>query len=156
MAYRRSISTRVILLSQRLHPSFRYILHNDDRNCQNSPADSSRPTSNNFLPPNSNLRSVFSGSGALFRGGRSSSFSCLPGLGSSFRSFSSCAIGGGSDKLQYMGDVAEVLTQKSFETAGYLSPVVSEVAIAAADSFYPVAVFQHLVGGIPPYFGFNW
>ncbi|OVA05726.1 Membrane insertase OXA1/ALB3/YidC [Macleaya cordata] len=162
MAYRRSISTRVILFSQRLHPSFGYILHNDDNKSPPPAADASRdsqPTTKNFLQPNSNLNSVFAGSGALFRGGGSSSFSFHPGLGSSFCSYSTGAIGGGSDKLEYMGDVAEILTEKSLEAgqaAASQVPVVSEVAIAAADSFPPVAALQYLIDGIHSFTGFNW
>jgi YidC/Oxa1 family membrane protein insertase len=36
------------------------------------------------------------------------------------------------------------------------APAVNEVAIAAADSFLPVAVLQHAIDAVHNFTGFNW
>ncbi|KAI3872966.1 hypothetical protein MKW92_007010 [Papaver armeniacum] len=157
MACRRSISTRVILFSKRLHPSFGYITHKDDDNkCQPPAIDPSRPTvSNPVQRKNTCMDNIFAGSGAFRRGG-SSSFSFAPGIGSSFCSYSTGAIGGGSDKIEYIGDVTEILTETSAELAASQVPVVSEVSIAAADSFFSIAALQHLIDFNHSMTGFDW
>ncbi|KAI3900760.1 hypothetical protein MKW98_012484 [Papaver atlanticum] len=157
MACRRSISTRVISFSKRLHPSFGYITHKDDDNkCQPPAIDPSRPTvSNPMQRKNTCMNNIFAGSGAFRRGG-SSSFSFVPGIGSSFCSYSTGAIGGGSDKIEYIGDVTEILTETSAELAASQVPVVSEVSIAAADSFFSIAALQHLIDFNHSMTGFDW
>ncbi|XP_049936629.1 mitochondrial inner membrane protein OXA1-like isoform X2 [Nymphaea colorata] len=54
-----------------------------------------------------------------------------------------------------MNDVAEVLTEKAVE-AVVQTPGVDEVAVAAADSFLPVAALQYLVDAVHYYTGLNW
>lgn len=71
------------------------------------------------------------------------------------RHYSSSTNGEESDKIEYMNDVAEVLTDKSVE-AVVQTPGVDEVAIAAADSFIPVAALQYLIDGVHHYTGLNW
>ncbi|CAN6454369.1 unnamed protein product [Victoria cruziana] len=71
------------------------------------------------------------------------------------RHYSSSTNGEESDKIEYMNDVAEVLTEKSVE-AVVQTPGVDEVAIAAADSFIPVAALQYLIDGVHHYTGLNW
>lgn len=68
----------------------------------------------------------------------------------------SSAISDGSDKIEYVSDMAEVLTEKSAEVAATQAPILNEVAIAAADSFYPVAALQYLIDGIHSFTGLNW
>ena len=54
-------------------------------------------------------------------------------------------------------DVAEVVIEKNMElVASSQGPIASEVAVAAADCFYPVAVMQHLVDAVHSIAGFNW
>ncbi|KAI3990579.1 hypothetical protein MKX01_022879 [Papaver californicum] len=157
MACRRSISTRVILFSKRLRPSFGYITHKDHENkCQPPAIDPFRPTVNNPVQhKNTCMNSIFAGSGALRRGAFSS-FSFVPGIGSLFCSYSTGAIGGGSDKIEYMDDVTEILTETSAELAASQVPVVSEVSVSAADSFFSIAALQHLIDFNHSMTGFDW
>ncbi|KAF7112947.1 hypothetical protein RHSIM_RhsimUnG0175700 [Rhododendron simsii] len=48
-------------------------------------------------------------------------------------------VDGMADKIEYMSDLAEVLTDKKIEAVAATAPVISEVAVAAADSVCPVA-----------------
>ncbi|OVA01957.1 hypothetical protein BVC80_9079g99 [Macleaya cordata] len=177
MAYRRSLTSRVDLLRQRFHPSFSYIVHDDDGKHQSPAADTSRPAANNFLQRgyhSSNVNSVTAGFGALFQERRSLSSSPPLALGSSFHRYSSSATreglekieymsnvsevaaSEGLEKIEYMSDVAEVLSENSMEIAASQAPVVSEVAIAAADSYLPVAALQYLIDGFHSLPGLPW
>ncbi|XP_031500018.1 mitochondrial inner membrane protein OXA1-like [Nymphaea colorata] len=71
------------------------------------------------------------------------------------RYYSSSTIGEETDKIEYMNDVAEVLTEKAVE-AVVQTPGVDEVAVAAADSFLPVAALQYLIDAVHHYSGLNW
>ncbi|KAF8379691.1 hypothetical protein HHK36_029135 [Tetracentron sinense] len=156
MAYRRSISTRgTTLLKQRFHPSCSYMLHDDDSKHQPPDADPSRSSISNLLRLGS-YNSVNAGFGAVFQEKRCPSFSFPPGLGSSFCRYMSSTIGEGSDKFEYISDVADVFTEKTMDAVASQAPAVSEVAIAAADSYYPVAALQYLIDGIHSLSGLNW
>ncbi|KAF7142489.1 hypothetical protein RHSIM_Rhsim05G0212400 [Rhododendron simsii] len=48
-------------------------------------------------------------------------------------------VDGMADKIEYMSDLAEVLTDKKIEAVAATAPVISEVAVAVADSVCPVA-----------------
>ncbi|KAJ4975268.1 hypothetical protein NE237_000374 [Protea cynaroides] len=151
MACSRNISTKVIHLRKRLHPSFSCILHDDDGKSQPSVANSSRPTIGQFLH-----RGTAAGVGALRQERRCSFVYLPPGFGSSICRHMSSAIAESSDKIEYVSDVADVLTEKGMEVALTQAPVVSEVAIAAADSFLPVAALQYFIDGIHSFTGLNW
>ncbi|KAK1279534.1 Mitochondrial inner membrane protein OXA1-like [Acorus gramineus] len=69
---------------------------------------------------------------------------------------SSPAVGGGSDGVEYTRDVADVITDTAAEAAVVSAPIANEVAIAAADSFPPVAVLQYFIDGVHNLFGVNW
>jgi YidC/Oxa1 family membrane protein insertase len=73
-----------------------------------------------------------------------------------------------SDKISVMSDVADVLTDTSMD-AGILTetvvdaaavssqaPVVSEVVIAAADSYLPVQALQYAIDAVHSFTGLNW
>ncbi|KAI3862132.1 hypothetical protein MKW92_020612 [Papaver armeniacum] len=179
MAYRRSLTSRVSLLRDRFHPSFSYIANgNDDRKHQeHRVADKCRPRDDNFLRQGYHSGNLNNGSarfGSLFQErGSLLSFCSSASIGSSFHRFTSSSTGGregvnslgganafgeGSDKFEYVKDVAEVLSDETMEvvtsTAPVASdvvtsvaPVVSEVSIAAAESFPPVAALQYLIDG---------
>ena len=68
----------------------------------------------------------------------------------------STAVGEGVDKIEYMSDVAEVLADKTVEAVASAAPAMSEVAIAAADSAFPVAALQYLIDNVHTFTGFNW
>ncbi|KAJ6946079.1 hypothetical protein NC651_000987 [Populus alba x Populus x berolinensis] len=65
-------------------------------------------------------------------------------------------IGGGSENIELINDVAEVLTDTTIEAVSAQAPVVNEVAIAAADSYFPVAALQHVIDAVHSFTGFNW
>lgn len=78
------------------------------------------------------------------------------GLGSFSGRYMSTVIGDGSDKINDTGYFAEVITDKTLEVVTSQAPAVSEVAVAAADSFPPVAALQYLIDGVHSFTGLNW
>ncbi|KAL5999015.1 Vacuolar protein sorting-associated protein atg6 [Asimina triloba] len=174
--YRRSISSTYSLLSPRFHPSFAHIvLHNDDDKAHSAPVrDPPRPHVDNspLQDFNRGYSNNIVGFSALLHG--RGGFNSLPlGIGHSFRSYSSSTIGDGSDKVQYISDpasvwteqgleavgisdAASILTEKGMEAVVSQAPVASEVAVAAADSFLPVAVLQYFIDGVHNLTGLNW
>ncbi|KAF9600381.1 hypothetical protein IFM89_008616 [Coptis chinensis] len=157
MSYRRSLSIRVGLLRQRFNPSFTYILHDDDDKCQPSAADISRPQNRSFLQRgyhNSSMNSASAGIDSLFR---RNGYSSLPlGLGCLSCNYSSNAIGEEADKIEeYLNGVTEIISEKSVEVVSQV-PAASEVAIAAADSYFPVAALQYIIDGVHSFTGLNW
>ncbi|XP_077212592.1 mitochondrial inner membrane protein OXA1-like [Tasmannia lanceolata] len=158
--YRRSISSRfTTLLTRRLHPSFSHLIHDDeDKQPHSPPKNPSQPQTTKFPHHefhNTNTNNA-AGLGALFQDRRHFPSSLPMGLGSSFCSYSSSTIGEGSDNIEYMSDVAEVLVEKSAELVVSQTSILNEVAIAAADSFLPVAGLQYLIGSVHALTGLNW
>ena len=68
----------------------------------------------------------------------------------------SSTIGEGSEKIEFMSDVAEVLTDTTVQSAVSQASVADEVAIAAADSFLSVKGVQYFIDGIHSFTGLNW
>lgn len=62
----------------------------------------------------------------------------------------------GSDKIGIMTDVADVLSDTTLEAVSSQAPVVSEVAIAAADSYLPVQALQYAIDAVHSFTGLNW
>ncbi|KAI3935147.1 hypothetical protein MKX01_031414 [Papaver californicum] len=179
MAYRRSLTSRVSLLRDRFHPSFSYIAHSDDdrKHQQHPVADKCRPADDNLLRRgyhSGNLNNGSAGFGSIFQERRSLlSFGSSASIGSLFHRYTSSSSGGrdgvnslggpstfgeGSDKFEYVKDVAEVLSDETMEVVTpaapvvsevvtSAAPVVSEVSVAAAESFLPVAALQYLIDG---------
>ncbi|KAL5711747.1 hypothetical protein ACHQM5_013993 [Ranunculus cassubicifolius] len=167
MAYKRSILTRVSRLRrQSSHPSLSYILHSDDEKSQSRNADTSGLQNYNLLQRgyHSSMNGASPGIHSLLLRQDCSYFS--PALGSMcFSRNYSKAVGGGSDKVEYMQDVTEILTENGVETVSQAPdiataitqvPGVSEVAIAAADSYAPVAALQYIIDGVHSFTGLNW
>ncbi|GFZ01268.1 inner membrane protein OXA1-like protein [Actinidia rufa] len=147
MAYRRSISARATLFArQRFSPSLSYI-HRDDGRKHNE--DRSISTFGSEI-------NTSSGFGSSSYGQRSSQFFASSMTGSFFGRHMSTMVGEGAEKIEYMTDVAEVLADRTAEAVASAAPVVNEVAIAAADSAFPVAALQHLIDGVHSLTGFNW
>ncbi|TXG50659.1 hypothetical protein EZV62_023183 [Acer yangbiense] len=128
MAYRRSLSTRETLVARAYNPSFSYILRDHDRK-EDSP---DRQT----------------GKGV-------SQFSLGSSAGSAFCRYMSTTVGEGSDKIELMSDVADVLIDATTQVVANHAPAVNEVAIAAADSFLPVAALQHVIDAVYNFTGLN-
>ncbi|PIN24048.1 hypothetical protein CDL12_03234 [Handroanthus impetiginosus] len=161
MAYRRSITARAKLLyqHQRVAPSFSHIHRDDD--------DRESPLYNNPISKNVGIPNYFQsrlfGNGnnlGTFHGSRNLShdrrFANPAAYGSIFmRNMSS--IGEGSpDEIEMVTATADLLGDKVVEVAPQVAPVVNEVAVAAADSFFPVAALQYLIDYVHSFTGFNW
>lgn len=170
MAYRRSLTIRARLFAQqRFAPSFSYLHQEDDR--KNTHSDEKvtsflQSRSYGCFGNNSNTSLGFGGGGGggggglSFRDPRWSQFLQVPMTTSGFlltRNMST-TIGDGDDteKIEYMTDMADVLANKTMEVASTQSPVLSEVAVAAADSWLPVAALQYAIDGIHNFTGLNW
>ncbi|XP_077229017.1 mitochondrial inner membrane protein OXA1-like [Tasmannia lanceolata] len=157
--YRRSISSSfTTLLTRRLHPSFTHILHDEDEKKPHSPPTNPSPPQITKFPHREfhNSNNGATGLGALFQDRRYFPCSLPMGLGPSFCSYSSGTIGEGSDNIEYMSDVADVLVEKSAELAAAQTSIMNEVALAAADSFFPVAGLQYVIGSVHALTGLNW
>ncbi|KAG5228252.1 mitochondrial inner membrane protein [Salix suchowensis] len=160
MAYVRSLSTRANIVRRRYNASFSFILHNDDHK-RNSIEEgpSSKGVSNLFQQRSFGSSSKrFDNSSAVFgffHNRRCLDLSLLPSTGVSFcRDMST--IGEGSENIELINDVADVLTDSTIEAVSSQAPVVNEVAIAAADSYIPVAALQHVIDAVHSFTGFNW
>nr|XP_010919268.1 mitochondrial inner membrane protein OXA1-like isoform X1 [Elaeis guineensis] len=154
---RRSLTSNFTThIIRRLHPSFAHILHEDRDDA--TAGHLQRPPLPSSPPASAFSRSVTGfGGGFLLRDPRTIGFSLPLGLEPSLlRSYSSRAEG--SNEVDYIKDVAEVLTDNSVETAAAMAPApfAGEVAAAAADSFFPVAALQYLIDGVHSFTGLNW
>lgn len=160
MAYVRSLSTRANIVRRRYNASFSYILHDDDRKHNSiEEGPSSKGMSNLFQQRSfGSSRKRFDNNLAVFgffNNRRCLDLSLSPSIGVSFcRDMST--IGGGSENIELINDVADVLTDTTFEAVSAQAPVVNEVAIAAADSYFPVAALQHVIDAVHSFTGFNW
>ncbi|KAF6173034.1 hypothetical protein GIB67_006410 [Kingdonia uniflora] len=157
MAYRRSLSLsiRASVFTHKLRPSLPHIASYNDDNKRDEHSYTRGYHCSNY----NNVSS------ALFRErGLSSLYQQQQqhlrvgfGFGSSLCSYSSSAIGEGSEKIEYMSDIAEKFSDTSVvELAVSQVPALSEVAIAAADSYLPVAALQYLIDGVHSFTGLNW
>lgn len=160
MAFMRSLSTRATIIARRCHPSFSYVLHNDDDSKTHSiDEDLSSQRIDSFLQRRSFGSRSFNNSagfGAFFQDRRYSHEFLLPSSGPSFCRYMSTTVGGGPDKVEIISDVAEVLSNTSMETVAAQAAAVNEVAIAAADSFLPVKMLQYIIDYVHCYTGLNW
>ena len=160
MAFMRSLSTRATIIARRCHPSFSYVLHNDDDSKTRSiDEDLSSQRIDSFLQRRSFGSRSFNNSagfGAFFQDRRYSHEFLLPSSGPSFCRYMSTTVGGGLDKVEIIGNVAEVLSDTSMETVAAQAAAVNEVAIAAADSFLPVKMLQYFIDYVHCYTGLNW
>lgn len=159
MAYMRGLSTRATLIARRCHPSFSYVLHDDDRKHSSIDEDLSSQRVDNFLQRRSYGSSSFNksaGFGALFPDRGCSHMFLPPSTGPSFCRYMSTAVGEASDKIEMMSDVAGVLTDTTVQAVASQAAAVNEVAIAAADSYLPVKALQYFIEGVHSFTGLNW
>lgn len=158
MAYRRSLSTRATLIARVNSSSFSYIPHDLDRKQNSSDETLSQRNIHNFIQPRF-FRSYFNdsyGSGGLFPGKGISKCALGPSAGSAYCRYMSTTVGQGSENIELVSDVAEVLKDTAIQTVANQAPAVNEVAVAAADSFLPVAALQHFIDTVHNFTGFNW
>lgn len=162
MAYRRSLATKTRLFAQqRFAPSFSYVHHEDDR--KNQYSDEKIRTSfqsRSYSCIGNTPKTSLGFGGGSFRDPRWSQFLHVPMTTSGFllaRNMSTTiGDGSGAEKIEYMADVADILADKTMEVVSTQAPAVSEVAVAAADSWLPVAALQYAIDGIHNFTGMNW
>ncbi|KAL8103085.1 mitochondrial inner membrane protein OXA1-like [Apium graveolens] len=158
MAFRRSLITRAKLFNHhKFTPSFHYINpHNNDKQ-----EDDSKTLNLQFSRQN---RSLITTTGLLNPTFTHTNFSysfnsVLNGsiLARNMSSSSAPGIEDGTGKVEYMSDVAGVLSDGSVDVVTQQGvPVVSEVVVAAADSYFPVKALQYLIDYIHTFTGFPW
>ncbi|GAV65771.1 60KD_IMP domain-containing protein [Cephalotus follicularis] len=152
MAYTRSLSTRRNLIGRRINPSFCYILHDYDHKQYALTENPPQNKVHQFIQQRS-FGSSFKSSAGF---GRWSHLYIVPSTGASFCRCMSTTNGEVSDKIELISDVAEVLSDPSVQEVSTQVPVVNEVAVAAADSFLPVAALQYFIDYVHTLTGFNW
>ncbi|KAH9606146.1 hypothetical protein KSS87_006882 [Heliosperma pusillum] len=156
MAYRRSICTRATLYARRFNPSFSYISHDRDDNKKGNEEGNFQKNDNfsNQRRGFGTYMSKLSGPGIVFQQ-QSAGFGGI-GNGVGCYRYMSTSIGEGVDKAEYLNDFAEVITGGPVEAIASQAPVLSEVAIAAADSAIPVAALQYVIEGVHSFTGLSW
>lgn len=143
MAYMRSLSSRSTILKRQYYPRFTYILHDDHHQKEKNQEQvnpSAKPaiTPTNCFPQRSFYTAPTSSFGSLLREPNHTHFAgaCL------VRYMSTTTTTSAAENIDVVMDMA--------------APAVNEVAIAAADSFLPVAVLQHAIDAVHNFTGFNW
>lgn len=152
MAYRRCISIRRNIVDRTFQPSLSYVFHSDERKRECPEEKTSLANIGHFLQRRSFSGSINGSTGFA----ASSHTSFMPSSGYSFCRYMSTALNQGSDKIGVMSDVAEVLTDTTLDGAASQLPFVSEVAIAAADSYLPVKALQYFIDGVHSFTGLEW
>ncbi|XP_078154472.1 mitochondrial inner membrane protein OXA1-like [Carex rostrata] len=152
MAYtRRTLATAFRHFPRRVHPSLPHVLSRDD-SAETPPPSPYRSISQFHTSPSPSQASGFGFGFYLPLGLHMSSIRCYS---------STPAPNGGSNEIEYIKDVTEVLTDASTEAAASAAAAVpasfpGEVAAAAADSFFPVQALQLLIDGVHSFTGLNW
>ncbi|MED6171465.1 hypothetical protein PIB30_040984 [Stylosanthes scabra] len=155
MAYRRCLLKRGNLVDWKCHPSFSYVIHSDDGKRERPEEKSSSAGISSFVQKRS-FGSSFNGSMGFGASSRVLSNTLLsPCSGYNFCRYMS-TVNNGSDKIETMTDIADVLNDKVIETIASQAPVIDEVAIAAADSYLPVKLLQYWIDAVHTYAGLNW
>jgi YidC/Oxa1 family membrane protein insertase len=154
MAYtRRTLATAFRHLPRRIHPSVPHVLSRDD--FRETPSVSASPSPYRSISRFHTSPSPSPPPGGVFY---------LP-LGlhiSSLRFFSSFPTSG-SNEVDHLKDVANVLTDDSTQEAASAAAAAAipasfpgEVAAAAAHCSFPVAAFQHFIDQVHTFTGLNW
>lgn len=166
---RRSLACSFYRIARRFNPSVAHLASsssggNEDRHPQPPPFDATSPSFSShaarpFFSAHRSLAGYAGDFGILSRDRRGLGFSRYAGVQSSAGRYYSSSPGGSGD-VEYMKDIATVLTDKSVDVAAgavaQVAPVASEVALAAADSAIPVAALQHLIDAVHSFTGLNW
>lgn len=153
MAFRRTLSIRSTLFARRNQPSYHIIPrandHEEDLYCQ----DTFQRSYHSFL----HQRSVNSSDFSKISGGGLHYLPLAPPSGFAFYRYMSSAPGVGSENIGVMSDIAEVISESTLQDApAQAAAAVSEVTLAAADSFFPIAALQHCIDMVHSFTGFEW
>ncbi|VVB03506.1 unnamed protein product [Arabis nemorensis] len=151
MACLRVISKRVNLLQRRVYPSCGHLIGDDKDEAKLA-----------FRNSDTVIRKVFAYNGTnKFMERQYQSFSGPLGLGLSSCRYMSTTPPEWSDKVDGIDFVTteavvpDDIVQAVMPTSQAV-PAVNEVAIAAADSVFPVAALQHLIDGVHSFTGLSW
>lgn len=163
MAFRHSLCKRSGLVAQRYRASFTYIPHRDEDHGGNTlDVDPNQGMLNNVSQRRSFTNNInkSAGLGAFFKSGSCSArsslvFSSSIGI-SSFHRHMSTTVGESADKIELISDVAEAITDTTIQAVASQAPAVSEVAVAAADSYLPVQALQYVIDYVHQFTGLNW
>ncbi|KAF9662942.1 hypothetical protein SADUNF_Sadunf18G0106700 [Salix dunnii] len=142
MAYMRSLSSRSAILKRQHSPRFTYILHEDHHQKEKNQEllnHSAKPviTPTNYFPQRSFYTTPTASFGSLLREPNHTHFA-------------------GACLVRYMSTTTTSAVENIDVAMDMAAPAVNEVAIAAADSFLPVAVLQHAIDAVHNFTGFNW
>ncbi|XP_021748450.1 mitochondrial inner membrane protein OXA1-like isoform X2 [Chenopodium quinoa] len=170
MACRRMLSKQIkqgTLFQRCYHPSLSHIVHRGDKSDENSQSPYPSPLSQLECGISNNVLShIHNGSNIGGNGGFRAHFgwnkrfpvvilpeSVVPSLS---RKISSAA-GEGFDNAQPHGDnITSILTSENVEVVSSQVPAINEVAVAAADSAFPIAALQYLIDAVQTLTGLNW
>ncbi|CAL9244550.1 unnamed protein product [Arabidopsis halleri] len=152
MAFRRTLAIRSTLFARRSQPSYHIIPLANDHERDSFSQETSQRSYHSFLHQRSANNSDFSkvsGGGLLLPMAPTSAFA--------FYRYMSSAPGVGSEKIGVMSDIAEVITDSTLQDVpAQAAAAVSEVTLAAADSFFPIAALQHCIDMVHSFTGFGW
>ncbi|KAL5054272.1 hypothetical protein RYX36_034954 [Vicia faba] len=152
MAYRRCLLQRRNLIDRKFHPSFTYVIHTGEGKRDQSDEIPCSTGITSFVQSRS-FRSSLHRSTGFFSSSQHRIFS--PFAGYTFcRNMST--IDHDSDKITAITDVADVLVGTTMDAVVSQAPVVSEVAIAAADSYLPVQALQYVIDAVHSFTGLHW
>ncbi|CAA7035108.1 unnamed protein product [Microthlaspi erraticum] len=151
MALRRTLSIRSTLTARRNQLPYHIITREHDHDEDSFTSQRSRYHS--YLHQRSSNNSGFS---QMTRGG-GLHLPLAPSSGFAFYRYMSSAHGVGSEKIGVMTDIAEVITDSTLQDApAQVAAAVSEVTLAASDSFLPIAALQHCIDMVHTFTGFEW
>ncbi|XP_010444079.1 PREDICTED: mitochondrial inner membrane protein OXA1 [Camelina sativa] len=156
MAFRRTLSIRSTLFARRNQPVYHIVPRVNDREGESFCQETSQRSYHSFLHQRS-VNNSFDFSKIPGGGGGSLHLPLAPASGFAFYRYMSSAQGVGSENIGVMSDIAEVISESTLQDApAQAAAAVSEVTLAAADSFFPIAALQHCIDMVHSFTGFEW
>ncbi|ESQ31726.1 hypothetical protein EUTSA_v10004275mg [Eutrema salsugineum] len=150
MAFRRALSIRSTLIGRRKQLAYHIIPRENDHE---EDSFTSQRSYHSLLHQRSSINSDFS----QISGGGLHVPLGAPTSAFAFYRYMSSAHGVGSDKIGVMSDIAEVITDSTLQDApAQVAAAVSEVSLAASESFLPIAALQHCIDMVHSFTGFEW
>lgn len=157
MAFRRALSIRSTLTGrQRYQLAFHIIPRDNDH--EESSSFTSQRSYHSFLHQQRSS-SIINSDLSHFPGGGGGGLHVTSSASAfAFYRYMSSAHGVGSEKMGVINDIAEVITDSATlqDVPAQAVTAVSEVALAANDSFLPIAALQHCIDMVHCYTGLEW
>ncbi|KAJ0231399.1 Mitochondrial inner membrane protein OXA1 [Hirschfeldia incana] len=158
MAFRRALSIRSTIIGRRNQLAFHIIPRENDHDHEESSSFTSQRSYHSFLHQRSS--SSINSDLSHFPGGGGGGGLHVPASASAFAfyRYMSSAHGVGSEKIGVINDIAEVITDSAAlqDVPAQAAAAVGEVALAANDSFLPIAALQHCIDMVHCYTGLEW